>query len=74
MHDIKPVTVKALPLILKWLDEENARRAKSRRHQIKILQAPALAVERLPAGLVDWAADATAGLRGLPHAMASALP
>jgi peptidoglycan/xylan/chitin deacetylase (PgdA/CDA1 family) len=74
MHDIKPVTVKALPEILQWLDEENARREKSRRHKIRILQAPALAIERLPPGLVDWVADATAGLRGLPHAMASALP
>jgi len=74
MHDIKPVTVKALPQILQWIDEENARREKSRRHKIRVLQAPTLAIERLPKGLVDWAADATAGLRWLPHGLASALP
>ena len=74
MHDIKPVTVKALPQILAWIDEENRKREKSRRHKIRILQAPALAAERLPAGLADWAADVTAGLRSVPQGIASVLP
>jgi peptidoglycan/xylan/chitin deacetylase (PgdA/CDA1 family) len=74
MHDIKPVTVKALPEILAWIDEENARRDKSHKHRIRILQAPALAAEQLPKGLVGWAADATAGVRALPRTIASVLP
>ncbi len=74
LHDIKAVTVKALPEILKWIDEENARREKSRKHKIRILQAPALAAEQLPKGLAAWAGDATAGIRALPATIASVLP
>src|SRR5882724_1528818 len=44
MHDIKQATVKALPEILAWLDDENARRARSHKQPIRVLQAPALAV------------------------------
>jgi peptidoglycan/xylan/chitin deacetylase (PgdA/CDA1 family) len=74
MHDIKPATVKALPEILAWLDAENARREKSHGKPIVIVQAPALAVERLPRGLGAWLGDATAGVRALPDAIASVLP
>ncbi|HEX2688798.1 MAG TPA: hypothetical protein VHN14_19380, partial [Kofleriaceae bacterium] len=74
MHDIKQATVKALPEILTWLDAENARREKSHRPPIRIVQAPALAVERLPKGLGAWLSDATAGARALPDAIASILP
>lgn len=74
LHDIKPVTVKALPEILKWIDEENARRDKSRKSKIRILQAPALAAEQLPKGLVAWFGDATEGARTLPKLIASVLP
>ena len=74
MHDIKQATVKALPEILAWLDAENARRARSHKQPIRVLQAPALAVERLPKGLVAWLGDATAGARALPDAIASVLP
>lgn len=74
MHDIKTATVKALPEILAWLDAENARRVAAHRPPIRIVQAPALAIERLPAGLTAWLGDATAGARALPAAIASALP
>lgn len=74
MHDIKQATVKALPEILAWLDDENARRIKAHRKPIKILSAPALAVERLPAGLGAWLDDATQTARALPAAVASVLP
>ena len=74
MHDIKQATVKALPQILTWLDAENARREQAHGKPIRIVQAPALAVERLPKGLVAWLGDATAGARALPAAIASALP
>jgi len=74
MHDIKQATVKALPQILAWIDAENARREKSHKKLIRIVQSPALAVERLPHGLGAWLGDATAGARALPGAIASVLP
>jgi hypothetical protein len=74
MHDIKQATVKALPQILDWITAENARRAKSRKKPIRIVQASALAIEQLPKGLVPWLKDATAGARALPDAIASVLP
>jgi len=74
LHDIKPVTVKALPEILAWIDQENTRREKSRKMKIRILQAPALAAEQLPEGLLPWLADATAGVRTLPRVVESVLP
>jgi peptidoglycan/xylan/chitin deacetylase (PgdA/CDA1 family) len=74
MHDVKQATVKAIPEILGWLDAENARRAQSHKKPIRVLQAPALAVERLPKGLGAWLDAATAGARALPDAIASVLP
>jgi peptidoglycan/xylan/chitin deacetylase (PgdA/CDA1 family) len=74
MHDIKPVTVEALPQILGWIREENARRERSRKTKIRILHAPALAAEQLPKGLVAWLGDATAGVRELPRTIANVLP
>jgi peptidoglycan/xylan/chitin deacetylase (PgdA/CDA1 family) len=74
LHDIKPVTVKALPQILTWIDEENAKRSKSRKRKIRILSPTALAIEQLPTGLVDWALEATFDLRTLPKSIASVLP
>jgi len=74
MHDIKRVTVKALPEILKFIDEENARREKSHRAKIRIIQAPDLAIEQLPKGFPHWASEATAQLRALPRVVVSLLP
>lgn len=74
MHDVKQATTRALPQILEWIDAENARRAKSRKKPIRIVQAPQLAVEQLPRGLGRWLRDATAGARALPDAIARMLP
>jgi peptidoglycan/xylan/chitin deacetylase (PgdA/CDA1 family) len=74
MHDIKQATTRALPQILDWIDAENARREKSHKKPIRIVDAPALAVERLPRGLAAWLGDATAGARALPAALASMIP
>jgi peptidoglycan/xylan/chitin deacetylase (PgdA/CDA1 family) len=74
MHDIKKVTVEALPEILTWIDEENARRQKSRKMKIRILPGYALAAEQLPKGLGAWFADATTTARSLPQVVASVLP
>ena len=74
LHDVKKVTVEALPEILTWIDEENARREKSRKMKIRILPGWALAAEQLPKGLVPWIADATESTRSLPSVIASLLP
>jgi peptidoglycan/xylan/chitin deacetylase (PgdA/CDA1 family) len=74
MHDIKRATVVALPQILDWIDAENARRDKSHKKPIRVVQAPALAVERLHPGAAAWLTDATAAARALPAAIASVLP
>ena len=74
LHDIKPVTVAALPEILTWIAAENARRAKANQRPIRILQAPELAAEQLSTGLVAWAGDALTRVRGLRGDLASLLP
>ncbi|MBA3452184.1 MAG: polysaccharide deacetylase family protein [Deltaproteobacteria bacterium] len=74
LHDIKPVTVAALPEILAWIDGENAKRTKANQKPIRILQAPELAIEQLPTGLVAFARDAIERLRGLRGDLASVLP
>jgi chitooligosaccharide deacetylase len=74
MHDIKQATVVALPQILDWIDAENARRSKAHKRPIRIVPAPALAVEQLPHGLGEWLSNATATARALPGAIASVLP
>jgi chitooligosaccharide deacetylase len=74
MHDLKLVTVQALPRIFEWMDKENAKREKAHRRKIKILQAPDLAVERIPPPILGWLADALDGARALPRRIASVLP
>jgi len=74
LHDVKSVTVAALPEILVWIETENGRRAKASERPIRILQAPELALEQLPAGLVAFARDTTERLRGLRGDLVSVLP
>jgi peptidoglycan/xylan/chitin deacetylase (PgdA/CDA1 family) len=74
LHDIHEVTIKALPQIIQWIDDENAKRARSHKHKIVFLRPSELAIERLPPGLADWFVDATSDLRALPKLVANALP
>jgi peptidoglycan/xylan/chitin deacetylase (PgdA/CDA1 family) len=74
MHDIKKATVEALPQILDWIDEENARRKTAHKRRIRIIQGYELAAERLPAGEVDLLADAGGTPDRLAAALASILP
>lgn len=74
MHDIKRVTIAALPEILAWIDEENARRAQSGGRPIRIVPAPELAIEQLPPGTVALADDIVDRLRGLRTDLARVLP
>jgi len=74
MHDIKKATVEALPVILDWIDQENARRKAAHQRRIRIIQSWELAEERLPAGLVDWLAEAAPSPAAWSAALASVLP
>ncbi len=74
MHDIKPVTVQALPEILAWLDAENARRKESGKKPIHIVQAPDLARESLSPGLEGWARETLGKIGDVRKDLARVLP
>lgn len=74
MHDIKPVTVAALPEILTWLERENAIRAANGKRSIRVLQAPSIAVEQLGPGFTTWTGDVVDRLRGVRADLARVLP
>lgn len=74
LHDVKRVTVHALPKILEWIETENARRELEHRPRIRIIHGYELAIEQLPAGLLDWFGRVTSGVDGLTGQIAAALP
>jgi hypothetical protein len=74
MHDIKKATVEALPVILDWIDTENAARAESHKRRIRIIQSWELAEARLPDGLAAWIRDATPDPFAWGSALANVLP
>jgi peptidoglycan-N-acetylmuramic acid deacetylase len=74
MHDIKKATVEALPEILDFIEAENARRKETRRRRIRIIQPWELAVERLPAGTLEWLGELAPSHKDLAAAIASVLP
>jgi peptidoglycan/xylan/chitin deacetylase (PgdA/CDA1 family) len=51
IHDIHDATAKAMPVVLDWIDAENARRAKKGQHGIRILGPADVALERLDPGV-----------------------
>jgi peptidoglycan/xylan/chitin deacetylase (PgdA/CDA1 family) len=74
LHDIKKVTVDALPEILDFIAEENRRRRELRIRRIRILKPWDIAAERLPRGLTAWLAEAVPHPRELARAIAQVLP
>ena len=74
MHDIKTATVEALPVVLDWLEQENARRRELRIRRIRIIQGYELAIERMPPGLVDWLTEVAPDRDRITKAVASVLP
>ena len=74
MHDVKKVTVQALPEILDFIQAENERRKETRRRRIRIIQSWELAVERLPPGTIEWLGDVAPTPHELSQAIASVLP
>lgn len=55
MHDTKPATARAIPKILRWIDEENSRRISKGRRPIRIISASNWYEEKYPAPLFRWA-------------------
>lgn len=74
MHDIKEATAEALPRILDWIDEENARREQAHKRRIRIIQAPELAAERFSPELRAWVEKALPQPGTLGARIAAALP
>lgn len=74
LHDIKPVTVQALPEILAWIDAENLRRKGTKRKPIRIVQAPDLAREQFSPGLEAWAKETLGKVAGVRADLARVLP
>lgn len=60
LHDTKVESVKALPMILDWIEAENARRRVIGQRELVIVQGTALAWERSRSGLGQVLADAAA--------------
>jgi peptidoglycan/xylan/chitin deacetylase (PgdA/CDA1 family) len=61
MHDTKVATMHALPVILQWIQEENARREAEGRRPIRVVQSWQYALENLAPGLWKWLVDAAPG-------------
>ncbi len=60
LHDTHRVTVRALPKILTWIEEENERRRKSgKKRPIRIISGSDLVGERLATKVLGWAADSS---------------
>ena len=74
LHDIHGVTAAALPDLIAWIGDENGRREKKGLRPIRIVQAPELAIEQMPAPLSSWFRDTADRVRGLRADLASVLP
>ncbi len=74
MHDIKKATVEALPVILDWIDTENAQRTIDKKRRIRIIQSWELAIDKMPPGFWAWFKDATPDPIGWGSALAASLP
>jgi peptidoglycan/xylan/chitin deacetylase (PgdA/CDA1 family) len=61
MHDIHPVTARALPLILDGLDAENAKRREAGQPEIRIVSPSEVAAEHVVPGLLAWMRDTLDG-------------
>ena len=74
IHDIHKETAAAMPVILDWIDAENARRRASGRHEIKIIGPAQVAFERMapgvPLALSQAQADVVSFVPDLARALA----
>lgn len=76
LHDTKLAAVRALPIVLDWVETENARRRKDGdKRPFRILSGADLALERLQGGVLAWAADGAATAHtGLADAIGRLIP
>jgi peptidoglycan-N-acetylglucosamine deacetylase len=73
LHDVKDVTIEALPQILDWIDAQNKERAAIGKKPIRIVPGWELAREKLAPGLWKWLA-ATGEAADIRTAIAQLLP
>jgi peptidoglycan/xylan/chitin deacetylase (PgdA/CDA1 family) len=75
MHDTQPASAKALPKILKWVEDENERREKRGRRPIRIIDASSWVAEGQALPLVAWGhQSALASTSALREAATKLLP
>jgi peptidoglycan/xylan/chitin deacetylase (PgdA/CDA1 family) len=74
LHDTKDVTVRALPIVLDWIDQENERRIAAGKRPIRIISYVDLAREQLADGMDDWVESAGIRLAGYAEAVSALIP
>jgi hypothetical protein len=68
------VTVRALPIVLDWIDQENERRIAAGKRPIRIISYVDLAREQLADGMDDWVESAGIRLAGYAEAVSALIP
>ena len=61
-HDIHPETIRAIPAVLNWIDEENNRRRAAGKKEIRIIDPAEIALEKLAPGMAPATGDAAAAV------------
>ena len=74
MHDIKQVTVKALPIFFAWLATENEKRRLLGQRRIRIVQAPEIAREQMGSAFLQWTHETVRKIADVRVDLARALP
>jgi peptidoglycan/xylan/chitin deacetylase (PgdA/CDA1 family) len=74
LHDVKLITVRALPTIFEWLVTENERRISVGQRPIRVIQAPDVALEMLSPGLAAWAGSTLNRIAEVRSDLARVLP
>ena len=74
MHDIKQVTVKALPIFFAWLTIENEKRRLLGQKQILIVPAPQIAYEQMGPAFLRWTRETVTRIAATRIDLANALP
>lgn len=75
MHDTQPVTARALPKILEWIEGENEKRGKRGRRPIRVIEASSWAAEQFSLPIFEWGQSSMlASGRALVDAAGKLLP
>jgi peptidoglycan/xylan/chitin deacetylase (PgdA/CDA1 family) len=75
MHDTQYTTTKTMPKVFDWIEEENARRAKTKRKPIRIVPPSEWVEDQLDPEFATWAKHSAAKLGdGLTAALGSLIP